>query len=277
MIRKFWWGSKEGKRRVCWVSWEAMTQPKCAGGLGFRDIELFNIALLARQAWRLLQVPDSLSAKIFKAVYYPDGDVLSAGLSSHPSQIWRSIIEGRDALKIGLIRRIGDGRTTDAWVQNWLPRDERLKPVAPRKDDAPQMVRDYIHHHIAAWNTEKLEEYFLPMDVDIIRNIPLCTRIQEDFWSWHFERNGQFSVRSCYRALAVTKRVREDWLDGNSAASDSTREGKAWSKLWKISVPSKIRLFLWRLAKHSIPTEDIRHHRQMAQTKACSICGLEDS
>jgi hypothetical protein len=27
MIRKFWWGSKEGKRRVCWVSWEAMTQP----------------------------------------------------------------------------------------------------------------------------------------------------------------------------------------------------------------------------------------------------------
>jgi hypothetical protein len=109
LISKFWWGSKEGKIRTSWVSWETMIQPKFAGGLGFRDIELFNLALLARQAWRLLQEPDSLSARVLKAVYYPEGDILSARLGGHPSQVWRSILEGRDALCIGLIRRIGDG------------------------------------------------------------------------------------------------------------------------------------------------------------------------
>jgi hypothetical protein len=38
--------ASRGKRRTCWVAWEDMTKPKCMGGLGFRDIELFNLALL---------------------------------------------------------------------------------------------------------------------------------------------------------------------------------------------------------------------------------------
>jgi hypothetical protein len=128
LLRKFWWGCKDEQRRTSWVSWDTMTQPKFAGGLGFRDIELFNIAILARH---LLMTPDFLSARILKAIYYPNGDILTASLGSHPSQVWRSILEGRDALNIGLIRRIGDGRTTEACTQNWLPRDVRLRPVAP--------------------------------------------------------------------------------------------------------------------------------------------------
>jgi hypothetical protein len=144
LLPKFWWGSKEGQRKTSWVSWESMTQPKYAGGLGFRDIELFNLALLARQAWRILQVPESLSARVLKAVYFPNGDILSASLGSHPSQVWRSLLEGRDALNIGLIKRIGDGQSTEAWAQKWIPRDERLRSVAPRKQNAPAMVSDYF-------------------------------------------------------------------------------------------------------------------------------------
>jgi hypothetical protein len=33
LIRNFWWGSKKGKRRTHWVSWEVMCSPKAAGGL----------------------------------------------------------------------------------------------------------------------------------------------------------------------------------------------------------------------------------------------------
>ena len=65
IIRQFWWGSKQGKRKPSLVSWDVMTKPKYLGGMGFRDAEIFNLSFLARQAWRLLVDPNSLSARIF--------------------------------------------------------------------------------------------------------------------------------------------------------------------------------------------------------------------
>jgi hypothetical protein len=81
----------------------------------------------------------AISARLLKAIYFLDFDFLDAKLGSHPSQIWQAVLEGRDAyaLKLGLIRGIDDGKTTDAWSENWLPRDEQLLPVAPRKQGAP--------------------------------------------------------------------------------------------------------------------------------------------
>jgi hypothetical protein len=120
LIRNFWWGSKEGKRRTCWVSWDVMTSPKYMGGLGFRDIEIFNLAMLAKQAWRIMLDLNSLSSRLLKAVYYPNWELLDATLGSHPSQIWRSILDGVDVLKQGLVRRIGSGEDTDPWNMHEL-------------------------------------------------------------------------------------------------------------------------------------------------------------
>jgi hypothetical protein len=249
-----------------------MAMPKYKGGMGFRDIEIFNLALLARQAWRVLQDPDSLSARMLKAVYFPNTDILSATLGANPSQIWRALYEGREVLKHGLIKRIGDGRSTSVWDDNWIPRDFSLRPVCAKQRNPPQRVCDLMCAATRTWNSEALNHHLLPMDVEMVKQIPLSYTIQQDSWAWHYERNGVFSVRSAHKMLAETKHRRENWLEKRAGSSCMEGQEKQWKKLWQTRVPSKLRIFAWRLARSSLPTGQERMHRHMATTSACTLC-----
>lgn len=69
VLTRFWWDASPEQRKMCWVAWERITTPKAAGGLGVRDIQAFNVALLAKQAWRVLTKPECLLSRILRAKY----------------------------------------------------------------------------------------------------------------------------------------------------------------------------------------------------------------
>jgi hypothetical protein len=106
MICRFWWAQQEKENKVHWLSWEKLTQSKKDGGLGFRDLYGFNMAMLARQAWRMLTSPDSLCAQVLKAKYFPNSTILQAKPSTGMSYTFRSILLGVELMKKGIVWKL---------------------------------------------------------------------------------------------------------------------------------------------------------------------------
>ena len=92
--------------------------------MGFRDLQAFNLAMLAKQGWRLHEEPSSLMARLYKAKY----------LGSNPSYAWRSIHKSLEVLKQGTRWKVGNGKMIHIWDDKWLSTPTTYKAISPPKD-----------------------------------------------------------------------------------------------------------------------------------------------
>ena len=120
LMSDFWWRNNKESRGMHWKAWGHLTQPKDRGGLGFKDLEDFNMALLGKQLWRLIFHPESLLCRVFKSKYFRSSDPLNATLGSRPSYVWRSMFAAQHLIKQGARVVIGNGRNTKIWEERWL-------------------------------------------------------------------------------------------------------------------------------------------------------------
>jgi hypothetical protein len=144
MIRRYWWGAENGKRKTHWVAWDIMMRPKECGGLGFRDTRLFNQALLVKQAWRLIQCPDTLCARLLKAKYFPNGSIIDTVFTGIASTTWHAIEHGLELLKKGVIWRVGNRTEIRAWRDPWIPRDSTHVPRTSQGRCRYRWVADFL-------------------------------------------------------------------------------------------------------------------------------------
>lgn len=70
----FWWEQQQNELKIHLVSWNQFCESNPVGSLGFKKLKDFNLALLAKQGWKLTQNQGSLLYRIYKAQYFPHGE-----------------------------------------------------------------------------------------------------------------------------------------------------------------------------------------------------------
>jgi hypothetical protein len=156
-----------------WIAWDLLTHPKCQGGMGFKNLELFNLALLGKHGWRFITHPDSLCCRVLKSKYFPNSDFMQATVPRSSSATWRAIVAGREAVAAGLMKRIGDGSSVSIWTKKWIPRTRLMTPVVQIGRAELNMVSNLIDMDNWSWKTSLIRENFITPDADAILNILL--------------------------------------------------------------------------------------------------------
>lgn len=127
IISRFWWGNTGGSRGIHWIKWLNLCTSKFQGGMGFRDFECFNDALLGKQCWRIIKELTSLVVQILKAKYFPNSSFLEAELGGSPSFLRRSIWHARSLLIFGLRWKVSNGLSIPATSGAWIPQPSTFK------------------------------------------------------------------------------------------------------------------------------------------------------
>ena len=255
-----------GRRGIHWCQWKYLCRPKEEGGLGIRNMAQFNISLLAKQGWRIINNPNSLVALVLKAKYFPSVDFLNSQLGNNISYTWKSIWAAKGILAEGLCWKVGRGTkisiSRDYWIPV-LPRD-RLPVLSSNLNDSK--VAELIDSSSRTWKQELIEYTFPEVVAEKILSIPLAEKPHDDFQVRSAEASGEFTVRSAYQLLQNTENNPRAY-----ALGDDYKD--FYRKLWLLDLPSKIKITVWKISWNFLATHVNMLLRRLTDTSMCPRCG----
>ncbi|KAL4369227.1 hypothetical protein GQ457_05G022040 [Hibiscus cannabinus] len=259
-IRRFWWTGKGSARGWPLVAWDDVCLPKSAGGIGFKDLHLFNIALLGKQLWRLFLSPDSLLCRTLRAKYFPDGDIFSASAPARSSFAWKGLHRAMLRLRDGFFWTLGINSQVRMFRDRW----GGFSPIALDGDsvdgeEIPLRCREFMVPGHACWDRAKLSARLSPGDVARILEVPIASD-RADTIVWADHDSGLYTVRSGYLFL-------------RRPPSPPGPPPRFWKILAKLPTIPKVRSFGWRCGRDALPVGSKLRDAGLSDG-ACPLCGV---
>ncbi|CAN6580631.1 unnamed protein product [Malus baccata var. baccata] len=274
-IRNYWWRGNDQKKGVHWISWDRLVRHKKLGGLGFKDIQCFNLAFLAKIGWRIIQNPSSLLASVLREKYIPEKTFREAGKGKNTSWGWKGIFEARKVLQHGIRWRVGDGTKINIRDDPWFPKPTTFV-VKPRDCLQETMVSELIEPNSRSWKSEVILQGFSSEDTKHILSIPLSKYGCCDRLVWHHTVDGRYSVKTGYRVAVSLLENGALGRKGRGVPSMHHNTNQVWKGIWNLQVPNKIKFFIWRCCNNALAVRHNLKRRHMRIDNVCGVCNLVD-
>lgn len=246
-----------------------MTRSLRNGGLGFRDIQHFNDALLAKVSWRIITKPSCLLARVLLGKYCNSTPFLESNIPNSASHGWRSICLGRNLLKPHLGKLLGNGEDTSIWYDPWLSLSKPQSPFGPATEATQNLrVSHLLHSDSLKWNEDLIDELLPDIKSDILKLRPSMLG-ETDRWAWLPTSSAIYSVKSgYYEALAIES------TESSCREPPSPLDDYDWkANIWRLKSSPKIKLLLWKAMQNALHVGENLKRRSVH----CSHCGAEES
>ncbi|XP_026415802.1 uncharacterized protein LOC113311168 [Papaver somniferum] len=147
------WRNKKSCRGNYIITWRRTQKPKEEGGLGFRDMHIFNKALLAKSGWKLSSITDSMMVQSLQAKYFQDGNLFNLKKNYNTTWSWRSMsselkfVQDNSSCKISTDEICK--RSITVWCL-WKDRcDKVFQNISPNTERTILKCHSFINDHSA--------------------------------------------------------------------------------------------------------------------------------
>ncbi|KAF4389627.1 hypothetical protein F8388_009760 [Cannabis sativa] len=248
----------------CPYQLEYLVYPLENGGLNFKKFEDMNLALVSKLGWKLAKGEESLWTRVFCAKYWENGTNLFWNPESPKSLSFgaRSILASRDLIRKESCFLIANGRTTNMWHAPWIPWldwDQFRAAFNPMIAPTTTFVSSLLNED-REWDSQQTATWMVPSVASSLHLLPMLPTNHVDRLIWKDATNGEFSSRVAYKSIIKGRIVDKDPI---------------WSKIWKLKISERMKLFLWKLGHDILPFGE-RLQRIFGNELVCAICDEQE-
>lgn len=146
---------------------------------------------------------------------------------------------------------------------NWIPRPETFRPISTPTLPYDAVISELIDDN-QSWNLTKVYQHFIKEDADLIISIPLPRRPKLDQVFWHYDKQGNYSIKSGYQIAQKIK--------SHDSPSYSVDDLGCWKAIWTSNLPEKIKIFMWRAVQNLLPSAENLWSKKVIPDPTCQLC-----
>lgn len=263
LCRRFLWGSSDdSSKRFYPIAWNTICAPRCAGGLGVRNLADVNTALVTKLAWSICVDENKPWVKLIKAKYLRGRKLLDVqGTERAISWVWGSIKQCIPFLREGACFQVATLSKLNIKDDPWIPSIPGFR--------VPDSVVIPPHLHFvwrlmkgdgSSWDDRLVSAVFPPAISQKILQLPILDEGNERL-IWEPSTSGNYSSKSAYKKLQQSRGL-----------NPSETERKQWTLLWQAELHGRHRLLLWKVLKHALPTLDRLARFMQLEDDSCLFC-----